>query len=159
MITIDCIKGDIIEMLKNHECNAVIHGCNCFNVMGAGIAKQLKDLTDGDIYRADADTSHGDINKLGTYSVGHYKNIPIYNLYSQYTTAGQNCVAVHWPSVYEGLLSIIESVQSGTVIAMPYIGCGLAGGSVNDLMDVLDSIIIDEDELPDVTLKLVEYAK
>ena len=37
------IEGDLIQLAKNGKFNVIVHGCNCFNTMGAGIAKMIKD--------------------------------------------------------------------------------------------------------------------
>ena len=32
------VKGDLIKSAKEGQFDVIIHGCNCFNTMGAGIA-------------------------------------------------------------------------------------------------------------------------
>jgi hypothetical protein len=161
MIDIQYVEGDLVEMIKSGECDAAAHGCNCFHTMGAGIARALKDLTECDTLAADMETPYGDINKLGSFSIGYYttaeKKIPIYNLYTQYTMASPGCVAVHWDSVFEGLIKVVSAMRSGSTLAIPYIGCGLAGGEEQDFIDVVESLNEFEDELPDVHLKIVKY--
>lgn len=145
MLTIECVQGDIIQMAKDHEIDVVVHGCNCFHIMGGGIAKQINDYTQGKALEADKKTPHGDINKLGTYSMVEWKGIKFYNLYSQHIPAhGYNYleVCVHWKSVRDGLIAIVnDQCRSGikpTTIAIPYIGCGLANGKEEDLKKVLN---------------------
>lgn len=36
------IKGDLVELALEGKFDVIIHGCNCFNTMNAGIAKQIK---------------------------------------------------------------------------------------------------------------------
>jgi len=38
------LKGNLLDYFDNSTENITVlaHGCNCFNVMGAGIAKQIK---------------------------------------------------------------------------------------------------------------------
>jgi len=161
MIDIQYVEGDLVEMIKSGECDAAAHGCNCFHTMGAGIAKALKDLTEYDTLAADMETPYGDINKLGSFSIGYYTknstNVPIYNLYTQYTMASPGCVAVHWESVFDGLMNIIGLMESGQTLAIPYIGCGLAGGQEQDLIDIVELLNKFESELPDIHLKVVKY--
>jgi O-acetyl-ADP-ribose deacetylase (regulator of RNase III) len=38
------VKGDIIDIAKRGKFDVIIHGCNCFNTMGACIAKTIKNL-------------------------------------------------------------------------------------------------------------------
>ena len=47
--------------------DVVIHGCNCFNTTGAGVAKQIK-LQYPEAYQADKLTIKGDKGKLGSYT-------------------------------------------------------------------------------------------
>ena len=37
------IKGDLIKFAINGKFDVIIHGCNCFCTMGAGIAKTIKE--------------------------------------------------------------------------------------------------------------------
>ena len=56
------IKGDLIQLAKNGEFDVIIHGCNCFCTMGAGIAKTIKDIFP-EAYKADLNTKKGDRSK------------------------------------------------------------------------------------------------
>jgi len=42
MHKLHAIKGNLITLAKKGEFDVIVHGCNCLNVMGAGIAKQIK---------------------------------------------------------------------------------------------------------------------
>ena len=56
-------------MGKNNEVDIILHGCNCFNTMGAGIAAQIaSNFPDAKL--ADDETLRGDAGKLGTYTIG-----------------------------------------------------------------------------------------
>jgi hypothetical protein len=114
-------------------------------------------LTNGNLLEADKKTRYGDINKLGSFSNYTFNEVDIYNLYSQYTLAGCNQIAVHWESVYKGLYAIIEQMESGQTLAVPYIGCGLAGGNKADFNKVIQNILDDEKDLPDVYLIVIDY--
>ena len=58
------VKGDIIGLAKNGIFNVIIHGANCQNTMGSGVAKQIKEHFPG-AYDADLRTTKGDREKLG----------------------------------------------------------------------------------------------
>ena len=62
------IKGDLIKLALQGEFDVIVHGCNCFCTMGAGIAKSIKQ-TFPMAYEADLKTIKGDPGKLGRYSV------------------------------------------------------------------------------------------
>ena len=60
------LHGDLLAMAAQ-EFDVIIHGCNCFCTMGAGIAKSVKQQFPA-AYQADLMTHEGDPNKLGTYT-------------------------------------------------------------------------------------------
>ena len=37
-------KGDLIQKARAGEFDVIVHGCNCFCTMGAGIAKTIKQV-------------------------------------------------------------------------------------------------------------------
>lgn len=60
---IEEVKGNAVSMFLRGE-GHLIHGCNCFNSMGAGIAKEVKQRIKG-AYQLDQKTKKGDSRKLG----------------------------------------------------------------------------------------------
>lgn len=123
------VRGDILDYVG--KCDYIIHGCNCYHTMGAGVAKVLNDFSGGRLLNADRKTPKGDINKLGTYSkvVGH--KITIFNLYTQHGY-GRDGVYIHWYSFRKGVTQILNTIPENSVVVMPPIGCGLAGGQRKD---------------------------
>ncbi len=61
------VEGNLIELAKNGTFDVIVHGCNCWHVMGGGIALQIKEYFPA-AYHADLATKKGDILKLGDYS-------------------------------------------------------------------------------------------
>lgn len=157
------VKGDLIELYKQDEFNAIGHGCNCFHTMGAGIALAINRYTNGKALKVDKESVYGDINKLGKDTYCDFGPGRIYNLYTQYSTAHDNCVAVHWKSVREAIEGmivnelVITEFLEPVHVAIPLIGCGLANGSKKDLFKVLD--YISDDFSSQVSLTVVEYSK
>jgi O-acetyl-ADP-ribose deacetylase (regulator of RNase III) len=147
-IEIKKVKGNIIDMVERGEITATAHGCNCFHTMGSGIAKTFNEYTEGQLLEADKRTVYGDINKLGDISYIDFNNVKFFNIYSQFVYASQvennseNMVYVHWESVYKALYKIIFNLphNSDNILALPYIGCGLAGGKEEDLENLIDKI-------------------
>ncbi|HPI82859.1 MAG TPA: hypothetical protein PK122_06550, partial [Candidatus Paceibacterota bacterium] len=60
------IQGDLIELAKQGHFEVITHGCNCQNVMGAGIAVPMKQNFKCDQFPMESLEFKGDINKLGT---------------------------------------------------------------------------------------------
>ena len=58
----DVLKGDLIQLALMGRFDIVIHGCNCFCSMGAGIAKTIRDNFP-EAYQADLKTGMGDKKK------------------------------------------------------------------------------------------------
>ena len=61
------IKGDLIQLALNGEFDVIVHGCNCFHAMGAGIARAIA-AEFPDALEADKQTDLGSRSKLGTIS-------------------------------------------------------------------------------------------
>lgn len=127
------IKGDILTDINKVSADiptVIIHGCNCFHTMGAGIARYLSRKYPA-VLRADkTQTEKGDFNKLGTYSIAEInENLVILNCYTQYmykVRPGDK------PVDYEAIALCLKKVRhnfNGWLIRSPKIGCGLAGGS------------------------------
>ena len=77
------VKGDLILAFKLDKFDGIVHGCNCFCNMGAGIAKTISKSFPS-AFKADQTTDYGDRNKLGTYSKVDTKHGLIINAYTQY---------------------------------------------------------------------------
>ena len=59
------VSGDLLRLTKEGKFDVIIHGCNCFCRMGAGIAKSIKEEFP-QAYEADCATVPGVRDKLGT---------------------------------------------------------------------------------------------
>jgi O-acetyl-ADP-ribose deacetylase (regulator of RNase III) len=158
------IKGDLIQLAKEKYFDIIGHGCNCFNTMGSGIARQIKENFPH-AFMIDQQTERGDIRKLGDFSyafetIGERKVIPgekvdyreriiIVNIYSQYTYNPYDK-----PIDYEALtlaLRKINHLWPRLDIGLPLIGAGLAGGDWNRIKSII------EKELKDMNVTIVHY--
>ena len=104
------IKGDLIQLALKGKFDVIIHGCNCFCTMGAGIAKGIKSEFP-EAYEADLKTEKGNKDKLGTYSNAiternGYKII-IINAYTQHHYKGRRMKAD-----YEAIRSVFKKIKS-----------------------------------------------
>lgn len=141
------IKGDLIRLA--YQFDVVAHGCNCFCVMGSGIAPQMAKAFGADKFKMESEVHKGDINKLGTIDwqpVGILK-VKVVNCYTQYSTGG---VALD----YEALILCLRKMNhefSGSRIGLPQIGCGLAGGDWTRVKEIIQR------ELKDCDVTVVIY--
>ena len=160
------VRGDLIELAKEGEFDLIVHGCNCFCTMGAGIALQIAREFPGEFgpELADRITGVGNKNKLGNVSYGLYfkfkdpnQILIIANGYTQYSVAGQhNPVAADYEAIRSVFRRIREFVLScnnpeEVRIGYPAIGAGLAGGD----WSIIHPIICEE--LDGLNHTYVEY--
>jgi O-acetyl-ADP-ribose deacetylase (regulator of RNase III) len=132
---------EVIQDIFDSKANALIHGCNCFCTMSAGLAKEIKERFP-QVFNADRETESGDIKKLGTFTYAgiydyqkeEYPDLKvIYNLYSQYSF-GREKRHTDYGAFCKGLEEIRDSILNNNVydiktIGIPFgIGCGLGGG-------------------------------
>ena len=111
------------DFTLNGDFDVIIHGCNCYCTMGAGIAKAIrKEFPEA--YEEDCKTKKGDQKKLGNYSaakvIRNGRVIIIINGYTQYDYKGRG-IKVD----YDAIRSVFRKVQndySGKKIGYPKIG-------------------------------------
>lgn len=146
---INKIKSDIIKELETGKYNVCIHGCNCFNNMGAGFAKTLADNYP-EVLDADLFTEKGDAGKLGGYSVAtiypYGYEIKVVNLYTQfkYGPAKDNNFSIM--HLKKGLETLIHNLDPNTSrIIMPYIGTGYGGGNRKEVFRLIETLFYDFD--------------
>ncbi|MCP4671318.1 MAG: phosphatase [Desulfobacula sp.] len=146
------VKGDLIELTLAGHFDVIIHGCNCFCTMGAGIARVIKSNFP-QAFQADVQTGRADQNKLGTYSLAKIDNNGSYfmviNAYTQYDFVG-NGVLVDYKAV-KNIFSSIKNDFADKRIGYPKIGAGLAKGDWSIISKIIDK------ELQGVDHTLVEY--
>jgi O-acetyl-ADP-ribose deacetylase (regulator of RNase III) len=151
------VKGDLLALAKEGKFDIIVQGCNCHNVMGAGLAKQIRDEFP-DAWLADQQTLKGDKNKLGHYSIGMGGRLVIINAYTQYNTAskaGEDVFDYH--ACYEVLQKLSERFGKWR-IGLPLIGMGLAGGDPVRIMAMLEDFAARMDAQGG-SATLVEYVK
>lgn len=139
------IKGCIIEAFKTNNYDALVHGCNCFCNMGAGLAKDIAKKYPS-VLKVDQATVYGDKSKLGSYSTATTKNGNIVNAYTQFKYGGGRNNAD-----YEAIKKVFEKINEeykGKVICIPKIGAGLAKGDWKTIKKIINAAT------PDVEIAL-----
>jgi O-acetyl-ADP-ribose deacetylase (regulator of RNase III) len=141
-------QGDLVQKAKAGEFDVIVHGCNCFCQMGAGIAKTIKQAFPA-AYQADLTTIAGDHAKLGTYSVAHVevagKELVIVNGYTQYQWGGAGRKAD-----YEAIRQVFRGVKQAYAsrrIGYPALGAGLAGGDWAIIAAIIDEELASEEHV------------
>ena len=148
------IKGDLIELAIEGNFDLIIHGCNCFCTMGAGIAKTIKQKFP-EAYKADLETEKGDKSKLGEISWVKTQTengeLIIVNGYTQFNWRGSGR-----KTDYDAIREVFRKVKKeflGLRIGYPAIGAGLARGDWKIISEII------EQELKDENHTFVEYQK
>lgn len=140
------VYGDLIRLALKGEFDVIIHGCNCFNTMGAGIAKAIR-AEFPEAYEADHLTRKGDSGKLGTVSTAQVSRddnvITIVNAYTQYDWRGKGC-KVDYDAI-AACFKIISDKFGNCRIGYPQIGAGLAGGDWKKIAGFIESELGDAD--------------
>ena len=132
-------KGNLIDMAEAGEFDVIVHGCNCFNTMGAGIAREIRDRYP-QAWASDSMTERGDYNKLGNWSVGindlEDSKFIIINAYTQFNISVGKDVFEY--SAFALVLQKLEYAFGNKRIGLPYIGMGLAGGKKDVIIPMIE---------------------
>lgn len=138
---IEVITGNLLDFADSGQFDIIVHGCNCFNRFGAGIAKQIRDRYPN-AYDADLATISGDIKKLGNWTLARVINQPadfkVINAYTQYAYYGKDDLFEY--DAFNLILKKLEH-EYGTKnrFGFPLIGCGLAGGDKQRIIESLEN--------------------
>ena len=85
------VHGDLIRLAQEGAFDLIVHGCNCFCTMGAGIAKSIKAAFPA-AYEADLATPRGSRVKLGSCSYAtidrEESSLIVVNAYTQFDWKG-----------------------------------------------------------------------
>ena len=135
--------SDLVQCFKQGDFDAIAHGCNCFNTMGAGIALTIKNEFP-EAYAADAETFKGHRGKLGTYTSVRTTSGVIYNAYTQYT---------YWDETdmlsYDAVRLVFERINKDmkskgiTRLGIPRIGAARAGGDWGVVLSIIEEVCTD----------------
>ena len=143
------IQGDLVELARDGDFDIIVHGCNCFHTMGAGIALQLAQTFPGPLGPASIDKSStklGDRDKLGSFTIANGETLvggtfAIINGYTQYDFgSGDGIAPVDYEAiraVFRGLAQLCRNTPD-VRIGYPAIGAGLAGGDWDIISTIID---------------------
>lgn len=150
-------KGNLLAMAQAGEFDVIIHGCNCNNDMGGGIAKQIAELypeakaADEEIFMEFEDSP---IQILGNVSIAPTEDgFHIVNGYTQ-LMGGSGTFSY---AALELVLMKVAALYPNARIGIPYIGCGIAGGDQNKIVDMFELFALKAAK-NGTTVTLVEFA-
>lgn len=153
------LRGDLLALAMEGHFDVIVHGCNCFCTMGAGIAKQIK-ASFPEAYEADRATRIGDAAKLGQLTEARVVRggtaFVVVNAYTQFDWRGSGS-KVDYPAV-ESVFDRIAKDYAGLRIGYPRIGAGLAGGDWGRISRIIDTALAGERHALVEFDPLVQYA-
>ena len=159
---INYIKGNLITMALEGNFDVIAHGCNCFCLQGAGIAKQMAKTFKtnyGSYFNKEHFIYSGSINKLGTIdscsyalSDGEYTKkgdlgnnflegtdtVTIVNAYTQFEP-GSNADLTAIRMCFKKMNHIFK----GKHIGLPKIGTGIGGLDWKDVEQIINEEFTD----------------
>jgi len=135
-------KGNLLDLAEAGDFDIVVQGCNCFNAMGGGIAKEIAQRYP-QAPEVDNLTMRGDIMKLGNWTdcavVTPEGSFELLNAYTQYSTSKQGEDVFEY-GAFELICRKLVHKYGDKRIGLPYIGMGLAGGDSETIMDMIEDL-------------------
>jgi O-acetyl-ADP-ribose deacetylase (regulator of RNase III) len=131
-------KGNLLDLAEAGEFDIIVQGCNCFNTMGGGIAREIRERYPV-AASVDMETVNGDYRKLGTWTecdAGETNRFTIVNAYTQYNMSTGEDVFEY--TAFQLILEKLTFVYPGKRIGLPYIGMGLAGGNKDVIIPMIE---------------------
>lgn len=138
------VKGDLL----NSNCDYICHQVNCQGVMGAGIAKQIRERWPEVYEQYMKFYSYCDVpeNQLGEIDIVKLTDSHRYviNMYSQCSYGYDNQRYTSYDAFAYALESIRQSTSYNDSIGFPKnIGCGLGGGNWKVISTLIEEILGD----------------
>ena len=131
------IVSDLVKDFKDQRFDVIAHGCNCHNIMGAGIAKTIKNHYP-EVFVVDRDFNvPKGRQRLGKLSIYHHSVSDQYivNCYTQDTIGIKGVIDVPFEiDKFEECLQKLYDIKNYPTLTppirlgLPYIGGGLGGG-------------------------------
>jgi O-acetyl-ADP-ribose deacetylase (regulator of RNase III) len=160
------IDGDLIALSFTHSFDVIAHGCNCFNIQNAGIARKMDKRFKTLEFDLEKKKHFGDPDKLGRIDFRRFR-LPFRSLRTldmPWGESGESMVIVNAYTQYRpgpnADLNAIRMVMwkinmmfQGLRIGLPKIGCGIGGLDWEDVSKVI------EEELVDMDVTIVNYKK
>lgn len=133
-------KGNLLYMAENGDFDIIVQGCNCFNAMGGGIAREIAERYPW-VADVDKETERGDYNKLGSWTsaavVMPDTSFEVINAYTQYNMSRGEDVFEY--VAFELILMKLIHTYGDKRIGLPYIGMGLAGGDKETIINMIEA--------------------
>jgi O-acetyl-ADP-ribose deacetylase (regulator of RNase III) len=156
-------KGNLIDLAEQGKFDVIVHGCNCQNTMGSGIAAEIR-MRYPDAYEADTrmDKEYG--VEYRRYKLGKFTTSPIaygnreftiVNAYTQINFLPRGVDHFEYDS-FSRILNKLLVYYGDKNIGFPYIGMGLAGGDKDRIIKMLEDFA-EQVSMKNGSVTLVEF--
>jgi O-acetyl-ADP-ribose deacetylase (regulator of RNase III) len=143
-MTLKHTKGNLLDLAEAGDFDVIVQGCNCFNTMGGGIAREIRERYPS-AAAADIATISGDYTKLGNWTVGvndlDDRKFIIINAYTQFNMSTGEDVFEY--TAFQLILQKLARLYGNYSIGLPYIGMGLAGGDKDIIIPMIEQFADD----------------
>lgn len=135
------VNMDLLKAFQHSDFDLIVHGCNCFHKMGAGIAGAIARTFPEALEEDKRSTEHGDWTKLGDYSSIETAYGTIVNAYTQYYPGRVPKHQLH--TAIRQVFTKINADFAGKSIGIPKIGAGIAGGNWEEIAEIIQQVTPD----------------
>ena len=134
-MTLKHTKGNLLDLAEAGEFDVIVQGCNCFNTMGGGIAREIR-IRYPMAAQVDIETIFAYYNKLGNYTTAFTGKFLIVNAYTQYGMSKSEDMFEY--AAFELICQKLVHSYGDKRIGLPYIGMGLAGGDKKRIITMIE---------------------
>ncbi len=131
-------KGNLLAMAQAGEFDVIVHGCNCNNDMGGGIAAQI--AAQYPEAKAADEEYHMYNEQFPVFQLGNASSTTTddgFDIVNGYTQLNGGSGTFSYAAL-ELVLMKVAALYAGKRIGLPYIGCGIAGGDQNKIVDMFE---------------------
>lgn len=140
-------NGCVVDALRTHVVDAIVHCANCHCTMGSGVAKAIREVYP-EAYSADLQTVRGDKNKLGTCSIANTNDGIIFNLYGQYDFGYDGKLYASYEAIRSGLTFIKDYFIKNDIknLGLPYkMASDRAGADWYKIVEIMSEVFDNSD--------------
>ena len=134
------INGDLLQLAKEGVFDVIAHGANCKQVMGSGIALQIKKQFP-EVYKIDIKDTRTPNQRWGDYTFKPYninnKILYVFNLYTQYNPGPD----LDYTALELSLKKLAKNIKPNSKIGLPQIGCGIGGGNWLKVKEIIQRVL------------------
>ena len=134
------VKGDLLDAFRERKFDAIVHGCNCFHTMGAGIAAAIAKQFPV-AYDADKLTQYGR-DKRGGYTLAETPYGKIVNGYTQFNPGRADPKYLY--TAIRTLFTKLDLILPSIIVGRPEVGIPKIGAGIH----LLDPINVFQPDQP-----------